>query len=108
MVVYLILIIIIVLTWWVMRQTTYEGGSRKTSREQIVKKLKERKFRLFTKTGCVWCDKQKEIVGEDFPFVESADIPDDLDVKAYPTWEKNGKLYPGCKTLEELEEMLNE
>jgi len=47
----------------------------------------------------VECDKQ----GMDSEFLTCRE----KDVPGYPTWEVAGKLYPGEKTLEELEKLLN-
>lgn len=45
------------------------------------------------------CD--KEGFNSQFPMCKSKKIP------GYPTWEINGKLYPGEKSVEELETLLN-
>ena len=86
----------------------------------ISKDLQARNARMFGAYWCSHCYDQKERLGKEamsqIPYVEcsregmqsQAALCKQRDVPGYPTWEINGKLYPGEKELDELEEIIRD
>ncbi len=69
--------------------------------------LKDNNAKLYiVKNNCKYCDEQIELldnVDVELVYCDSTDCKED--VKGYPTWEINGEMYPGYKTVEELMEL---
>jgi len=86
----------------------------------IARELKALDARMFGAYWCPHCFDQKETLGEEalkiVPYVECAENGFNSQVKlcnskklpGYPTWEIAGKLYPGEKSLAELENIISE
>lgn len=84
----------------------------------IAKRLSERGGQFYGAFWCSHCAGQKETLGQEamkiVPYVECAadgvnsrrDECVEANVKGYPTWVLDGKLYPGERNLGELEAML--
>lgn len=90
----------------------------------IAKTLKDLDAKMYGAHWCSHCADQKQALGKQVfdkqtgfvPYIECS--KDGVDAQAklckakeipgYPTWEINGKLYPGEQTLEELEEVIKE
>ena len=96
-------------------------ASRSSARAlAIAEKLAARNARMYGAYWCWHCSEQKETLGREafakLGYIECA--PDGVDaqsatcraegVKGYPTWQIDGKLYPGEKDLDELAELLGE
>ncbi|MBD3328150.1 hypothetical protein GF340_02480 [Candidatus Peregrinibacteria bacterium] len=68
-------------------------------------------FTMYGTDTCSSCKQQKQLLGEDFEQVHYVNCFFSLDscrkkeIKAYPTWEKNGKLVVGIQTPTELAEL---
>ncbi len=74
-----------------------------------------------TMYGAFWCPHcadQKDLFGsavDDVPYVEcdpegenaQPQLCRDKDIEGYPTWEIDGELYPGTRSLEELAQLSN-
>jgi hypothetical protein len=67
---------------------------------------------------CPHCADQKDLFGsavDDVPYVEcdpegenaQPQLCRDKDIEGYPTWEIDGELYPGTRSLEELAQLSN-
>ena len=86
----------------------------------IAKKLKEKRVKLYGAYWCSHCFEQKQRLGleamQHIPYYECAkdgenaktSMCKEMKVPGYPTWEVNGKLYPGEMSLDELEAMADE
>ncbi len=82
----------------------------------LAKYLSQHGATMYGSYTCAHCDKQKKLFGGAFayiPYVECNRRGPDPDpalcktksIKSYPTWEIEGKLYRGMKTLEQLGEI---
>ena len=84
----------------------------------LATRLQARGGRFFGAYWCSHCANQKETLGAQamklVPYVEcdanGANTERDLctatGVRGYPTWQLDGQLFPGEKTLSELEDLL--
>lgn len=67
--------------------------------------------KLYTQKGCHACERQKEILGKDYEYINEIDcwVQRDKclnnDITATPTWTINGKKYIGVQTIQELKEI---
>jgi protein-disulfide isomerase len=92
-----------------------------TSSERALKigaDMKELNTRFFGAYWCSHCYEQKQRMGKEamanIPYIEcakeglnsQADLCKERKVPGYPTWEINGKLYPGEMYLDELEDII--
>jgi glutaredoxin len=70
--------------------------------------LTEKEVIMYGAYWCPHCQTQKELFKEDWKNVNYFECEDDIDycikkgIKAYPTWEIEGKQYTGVKELSEL------
>jgi len=86
--------------------------------EQIGARLAEHDARMFGAFWCSHCINQKETLGKEafgrLEYVECDAQAADTQklrcnaegIRGYPTWQVDGELFPGEKSLEELEELL--
>ena len=105
--VYLVLVVIVILVilviFWV--KNDYETPEEKTMR------CIASKATLYSKTSCTVCKQQKEILGEYvslFKIIECDKEPELCSIKkleSVPTWEINGELYLGVKSIKELADL---
>ncbi|GAX29115.1 hypothetical protein FisN_7Hh288 [Fistulifera solaris] len=84
----------------------------------LAKKMQTMDTRFYGAFWCSHCFDQKQAMGKEamemIPYIECSrdgmnaqtKLCKEKDVPGYPTWEINGKLYPGEKTLDELEEIV--
>ncbi|KAL3930901.1 MAG: hypothetical protein SGBAC_011562 [Bacillariaceae sp.] len=96
---------------------TQESSDRAIS---LAKDLQALDAKMFGAYWCSHCYDQKESLGKQafskIPYIECSKdgvnqqykLCRSKDVPGYPTWEINGKLYPGEQTLEELEEVVTD
>ena len=62
---------------------------------------------------CGHCKNNKKLFGDAFQYVnfidcdEQRQVCSDAGIRGYPTWEVNGKLYPGEQSLERLAALTN-
>mmetsp|Transcript_29172 Transcript_29172/g.70408 ORF Transcript_29172/g.70408 Transcript_29172/m.70408 type:complete len:415 (-) Transcript_29172:59-1303(-) len=96
---------------------TTESSDRAIS---LAKDLQSLDARMFGAFWCSHCYDQKETLGKEafskIPYIECSkdginsqtSFCKSKDVPGFPTWEINGKLYPGEQSLEELEEVVAE
>lgn len=94
---------------------TTESSARAIS---LAKDLQSLDAKMFGAYWCSHCYDQKETFGKQafskIPYIECSKdglnsqtkLCKSKDVPGYPTWEINGKLYPGEQELEELEEIV--
>ena len=87
---------------------------------ELAQELQQQDTRFFGAFWCSHCFDQKEALGKEamakIPYIEcSRDGLDsqtalckEKDVPGYPTWEINGKLYPGERDLDELEKIVRQ
>lgn len=85
---------------------------------RIANKLKSKDSTMYGAYWCTHCFNQKELLGQQamakVKYVECSnrgvdnqvDLCKAANVPGFPTWEIDGKLYPGEQTLEELEEIV--
>lgn len=85
----------------------------------LTKSLKELDARLLGAYWCSHCHEQKQILGKqamaNIPYIECSsdlhagiDLCDDAEVPGYPTWKIDGRLFPGVKSMEELERIVHQ
>lgn len=86
----------------------------------LAKDLQALDAKMFGAFWCSHCYDQKETLGKQafskIPYIEcskdglnsQASLCKSKEVPGYPTWEINGKLYPGEQSIEELEEVVAE
>lgn len=66
---------------------------------------------IYISAGCVACNKQKDLFGENFEYLNSIDCAQDpqkcrdVEIISVPTWIIEGKNYNGVKTIKELKEL---
>ncbi|CAN0337179.1 unnamed protein product, partial [Ectocarpus sp. 12 AP-2014] len=85
---------------------------------RIGKKLKSLDAKMYGAYWCTHCFNQKEMLGKQamskVKYIECSnrgvdnqvDMCKAADIPGFPTWDIDGKLYPGEQTLEELEEIV--
>ena len=83
----------------------------KISAENIKKYLSDKKAKFYGINGCGHCDAQKKDLGKDYKnyFVDCDNKKNAkacAKVEGFPTWDINGKLYPGHHTLKELSKVV--
>jgi len=88
----------------------FKNVSQQTPEEQTMKCIAS-KIILYSQTDCSHCKQQKQILGEYlslFNIIE-CDKETDLCIKkeiiGTPTWEIDGKLYQGVKSIKELSDI---
>jgi uncharacterized membrane protein len=86
----------------------------------LATKLKARGAKMYGAYWCSHCFEQKQRLGQKamklIPYIECAkdgenskyDMCKERSIPGYPTWEIDGKLFPGEKSLSELESILEE
>lgn len=69
------------------------------------------KSTLYISTSCIYCDKQKMILGGNLSELDIIDCRtdqetcDDINIKVVPSWMVEGELYGGLKSADELKEI---
>ncbi|MFA7707733.1 MAG: hypothetical protein WCX73_02180 [Candidatus Pacearchaeota archaeon] len=100
----LIVLIIIVGIFYVKENNT------QTPEEKTMKCISN-KATLYSRTTCSHCMDQKEILGQYaslFKITECDETPQLCpEITGTPTWEINGKLYSGVKSIKELADLTN-
>ena len=80
-------------------------------KEQVAKCLTSKDAVMYGASWCGHCAEQKSLFGDAFEFLnyvectEQQELCTAKNIEGYPTWEINGKLYPGVFSLESLAEM---
>jgi glutaredoxin len=108
--IYLILVVIILA---VIAGIYYFKNIKQTTPEENTIKCIAKNAVMYSQTDCSHCKQQKQILGEYqslFNIIE-CDKETDLCMKkeiiGTPTWEINGKFYPGIKSIKELADLTN-
>jgi len=76
--------------------------------DTFAKALTEEGVKMYGTEWCSHCKSQKELFGASFQYINYIDcdkesnICDAAEVKGFPTWEIDGRLYPGEQSFEEL------
>ena len=69
---------------------------------------------LYTQTGCIHCEEQEDLFGENFKYLHIIDCAENQEkalvcnlggISATPTWIINGERYVGIQTVERLKEL---
>lgn len=93
------------------------GGTASQSYEaRLAKHLTAQDAKMYGAFWCPHCADQKEMFGsaiDQIPYVEcdpegeeaQPQLCRDKNIEGYPTWEINGELYPGTRSLEELAQL---
>lgn len=85
---------------------------------RLAEHLTEEGATMYGAFWCPHCSDQKDLFGsavDDVPYVEcdpegedaQPQLCRDKNIKGYPTWEIDGELYPGTRSLEELAQLSN-
>lgn len=80
---------------------------------QLAQHLDQTGAKMYGAYWCPHCQSQKEMFGaavSELPYVEcdpkgespQPELCQETGIQGYPTWEINGELYPGVRSLEEL------
>jgi len=106
----IIIVLIVVLLIWVYKQYI-EKESFDTSKEsQLGKALADRGWKLYTRKGCGYCDKQMKVLGGSYPkMIDCAGNNKCDGIRAFPTWVNENKpamMIEGFQTLETLNRWL--
>jgi glutaredoxin len=79
----------------------------------LVRHLKQRGVKMYGADWCPFCQRQKAMFGETFREIDYIEcdpnspkgqpaLCEKANIQVYPTWEINGRLFQGLRTLEEL------
>ncbi len=85
---------------------------------KLAKHLSQEGVRMYGAYWCPYCDKQKELFEDSFDkilYIEcdskgqnsNLNLCKQKKITSFPTWEINGKLYPGMRTLKNLAVLSN-
>jgi len=105
--IYLTLVVIVIL---IIVGILWIKNNNQTPEEKTMKCIAS-KANLYSQTFCTGCKQQKAILGEYtslFKIIECDKTREVCDLKGItgtPTWEINGKLYPGIKSIKELADL---
>ena len=104
--IYLSLVVIVILVIIVI---LYMKTNGETPEEKTMKCISSKAI-MYSQTTCVHCKQQKEILGQYlslFKIIECDKTPElCLQITGTPTWEINGKLYGGVKSIKELADLV--
>lgn len=84
------------------------GCSQGNTPEELAQCLTEKGAVMYGTDWCGHCQNQKAVFGESFQYINFVNCEQNKDecqaanVPGYPTWQINGKNYPGEKSLAEL------
>jgi len=90
---------------------SYYSKSSFTSKEdsELVKKLEKCGWKLISKKGCIYCEKQLEIIN--YPHLDITDVKPDVisEIKGVPLWvqSKTGSTVVGLQSRDQLMEIAN-
>mgnify|MGYP000470139933 CR=1 FL=1 len=77
--------------------------------DEFAKYLTSKGIRMYGSAFCPHCNKQKEIFGESFKYIDYVECTENEDLCrsliGVPAWKINGKIYYGTKSLSELKEL---
>jgi hypothetical protein len=105
--IYLVLVIIVAL---IIVGILWIKNNNVTPEEKTMKCIAS-KLTMYSQTTCIHCKQQKEILGEYvslFKIIECDKTPQLCGIEGLggtPTWEFDGKLYPGVKSIKELADL---
>lgn len=108
--IYLILVVIILLV--IGGIYLYKNYSKETPEEKVMSCIAS-KATLYSSKYCPHCQDQKAILGNYLSFFKNIDCLDnpqkcdEAGVDRYPTWQIDGKLYPGVKSINDLKKLTN-
>lgn len=80
--------------------------------EEVIKCIGEKAI-LYVQTGCPHCRTQEEMFGDNLQYInlincyEQRDLCLEAGITAVPSWEINGQLDSGVKSIEKLKELTN-
>jgi hypothetical protein len=78
--------------------------------EEIAKCIGENS-KLYNQIGCPHCENQKNIFGENIKYLNIILCDNDWEqcsqITGTPSWEINGEMYTGTKSIEELKKLTN-
>ena len=88
------------------------------SKIKLAKYFSEEGVKMYGAYWCPYCDKQKQIFESSFDLIEyiecdskgqnpNLNLCNQKNITSFPTWEINGKLYPGMRTLKNLAVLSN-
>lgn len=98
----IILLIIAFISWIKFKPENNEGVSKELA-ECI-----SQNSTVYSQIGCTHCEKQKELFGENWKYINEVKCNDDwrvcqdANITGTPTWIINGKLHSGLKSIENL------
>ena len=86
------------------------SSSEQGKYDTFAKALTEEGVKMYGTEWCSHCKSQKELFGTSFQYIDYVDCEKKADecnaagLKGYPTWEIDGKLYPGEQSMADLAE----
>jgi len=89
----------------------YHSSSSFTSKEDIelIKKLENCGWKLISKKGCIYCEKQLDIIN--YPHLDITDVRPDVitEIRGVPLWvqSKTGNTLVGLQSKEQLIDIAN-
>jgi len=107
---FLSLIILIALfynsTQWLSRTTGYATGE--DEKTLLAQCLTGKNIKLYVLPNCPACSNQRNLFGNAFNLISYTDCTDYKScprLTTFPSWEIDGKIFPGNKSLEELKNL---
>lgn len=100
-----------ILGYWFFYSGNSETPGGGSAKEQLAACLTNQEITLYGLPTCSHCQEQKELFGEAFEHVDYVDCSEEetlcqnKGVSLVPTWEIEGEMIEGKKTLEELAEL---
>lgn len=107
--IYLILVVIVILIIAGVYAIKYI--KKEPPEERLMKCIAKNTDMLYLSKTCTHCANQKKVLGEYLSLFKTTDCFYETEkcveakIPGYPTWIINGKMYPGEKTIKELQEL---
>ncbi|MDO8623423.1 MAG: hypothetical protein Q7R52_04195 [archaeon] len=102
---WIIIVIIIAFAFYIINKPSSIGVSEATA------KCFAKNSVLYVKLGCVACENQKTIIGENYKYLDIVDCAFDMnrcidsEITATPTWLIKDQKYIGVKNIETLKQL---
>ncbi len=102
------IILVLILTAFLVVVGCSTGNASSGKYDDLAKCLTEKNVKMYGTEWCSHCKNQKAAFGNSFQYVDYVDcdkskqVCDAAGITGYPTWEIEGKLYPGEQQLNNL------
>lgn len=89
----------------------FYNSQKYSSLDRFAMCLTESEVKMLGVDYCPSCQNQKKIFGSSFEYIDyincdfNKESCQELGIKFYPSWEINGKIYPGVKSIVDLKNL---